>query len=381
MTGQETLKGNKTTFTAIKNQLAQYLVSSQGANAVSSATASVAAIPSPSSATKVTVAPITKVFTGIVSQGVVGQGLVFEARPSDLITSLSELQSAAANNLAPFLNTLLGKIVYEVKVVSSVISKDGFKQSGTVQKIQTGTTKAGVPTYKTVVNKFATLVVYALTDKGSRAKLTTIVLGPTDSASLTVGQNDLQALQNSLPSIVTTTDIKDITGIQTTTPIAITPPTTTTPVASSMQAPAAVTTGTWWVWFNFGGTSFQRGPFDSQASARAQGTDIYAKYDPGVTSVITFNTVQGNPGKQVDPRWNSTSVPASAPVVSSVGTGSTKPGANATTLSEWYSAHGWALPTVQIRATLYQDFGLGQASYYTGTAEQNTNLLNALKAQ
>jgi len=81
------------------------------------------------------------------------------------------LKQAAANNLAPYLQALLGKIVYEVKVVSSIITKDGFKQTGTTQRIQTGTFANGTPKYKTVTNKFATLIVYAITDKGSRARL------------------------------------------------------------------------------------------------------------------------------------------------------------------------------------------------------------------
>lgn len=243
-----------------------------------------------SSTSKAVSTPTTKVFTGIVSQGVVGQGLVFEARPDDMIESVEELKQAAANNLAPFLQALLGKIVYEVKVVASVITKDGFKQTGTTQRIQTSVDKNGIAKYKTVTNKFATLIVYAITDKGTRAKLTTIILGPVDSAKLTVGQNDLQALQDTLPSLVTTSDINDITGIHSDVPVTVSTPSQTT-----------------------------------------QGSTPQA-------------------------------------------------GSNAKTLSEWYQANGQALPVVSARAKIYQDLGLGQASFYTGTAEQNTSLLVKLKA-
>jgi len=329
--------------------------------------------------TTVSVAPITKVFTGIVSQGVVGEGLVFTARPDDMIESAEELRSAAANNLAPFLNTLLGKIVYEVKVVSSVISKDGFKQTGTTQRIQTGTYKNGTPKYKSVTNKFATLVVYALTDKGSRAKLTTIVLGPTDSAKLTIGQNDLQALQNALPALVTTTDIKDITGISTTAPVAVSNPQQATPTPVSTPASAPVASGSYYITFTFNGVTYQRGGFETYDLARGQTSDIYAKYNPAVSIVIPWKVQQGNPNIQQDPKWGVASAPATVPVVTPASSSSAKAGANASTLYEWYQAQGQALPSVAARAQIYAGFGLGQASYYTGTSEQNTKLLAALK--
>lgn len=270
------------------------------------------AVPSPTVSTANST-NIPRVFTGIVSQGVVGKGLVFEPRPDDMIESLEELKTAAANNLTPYLNTLLGKIVYEVKVVSSIITKEGFKQTGITQQIQTGTWANGTPKYKTVTNKFATLTVYALTDKGSRSKLTTIVLGPTDSTKLRVATNDLRVVESELPSLVTTTDINAITGIETAAPVTI-----STPAAS-------------------GGTSV-----------------------PGP-----------NTGTSETP-----AVPVSTQASSIIGAGN-----NALTLFDWYSAQGQGLPNVATRSKLYAELGLGQANYYTGTAEQNTKLLAALKAR
>lgn len=302
--GQEILKGNKATPSKILPLIKQYLIG--GSNISYSGSAS-SVIQS-----GVSVAPITKVFTGIVSQGVVGQGLVFTARPDDLIESAEELRQAAANNLAPFLNTLLGKIVYEVKVVSSIITREGFKQSGTSQRIRTGTDSQGNPKYKTVTNKFATLVVYALTDKGSRAKLTTIVLGPTNSAKLIVGVDDLRSLEGELPSLVTTNDINDIKGLETAAPVTISTP----PSAGGITNPAP-------------------------------------------------NTVNSG---QPAPEMNT-----SSPVTAVLGTG-------ATTLFEWYQAWGLSMPLLNIRANVYEALGLGQRSYYGGTAEQNTKLLQALKA-
>lgn len=268
-------------------------------------------VPSPLAAAATTTTT-PRVFTGIVSQGVVGKGLVFESRPDDMIESVEELKAAAANNLTPYLNTLLGKIVYEVKVVSSIITKEGFKQTGTTQQIRNGEYQNGSPKYKTVTNKFATLVVYAITDKGSRAKLTTIVLGPTNSAKLTVAQNDLRGVETALPGLVTTTDINAITGIETAASVTVSTP----PATGGTQTPA-----------------------------------------PNTTTAVT------------------SAMPVSTPASSA-----TALGYNALTLSEWYSARGFALPSVAERSIIYAELGLGQASFYTGTAEQNTKLLSALKS-
>jgi hypothetical protein len=48
------------------------------------------------------------------------------------------------------------------------------------------------------------------------------------------------------------------------------------------------------------------------------------------------------------------------------------------TLSEYYTQKGQALPSVLERAKIYEQQGLGSASVYAGTAEQNTALLSKL---
>lgn len=225
--GQEILAGRNPKVAQLLPLISPYLV---GASFKAS-------VPSPTASTPST-GSIPKVYTGIVSQGVIGKGLAFTPRPDDLIESVEELRQAAANNLAPFLETILGKIIYEVKIVSSIITKDGFKQTGTVQQIRSGTTSTGAPKYKTVVNKFATLNLYVMTDKGVRSKISTIVLGPTNSAKLTVGVNDIREVETSLPSLVTTTDINEIKGIETSNPVTI-----STPGASSGTSVPASETG------------------------------------------------------------------------------------------------------------------------------------------
>lgn len=51
----------------------------------------------------------------------------------------------------------------------------------------------------------------------------------------------------------------------------------------------------------------------------------------------------------------------------------------AATLWEYYASLGQRLPTISERAKLYEAYGLGPASEYRGTVEQNTRLLQALQ--
>ena len=298
-----------------------------------------------------------KVFTGIVSQGVVGKGLIFTSRPDDLIESEDELRQAAANNLAPYLNTLLGKIVYEVKVVASVITKDGFRQSGKVQRIQNGTYSNGQPKYKTVTNKFATLVIYALTDKGSRAKLSTIVLGPTNSAKLTVAQNQLRELELALPKLVTTNDVKEIKEVKGK-DADREPEKTFIASAPKDKKPS--------------------GDFDTSkrryTSKRMPDGTIFIEWLSN-TGVLLDNGFY----KETDPFFQRALREGWVKLPEAAASATGKPGADANTLSEWYAAQGAPVPSVEARSLIYAGFNLGQASFYTGTAEQNTKLLDALK--
>lgn len=322
-----------------------------------------------------------KVFTGIVSQGVVGAGLTFTPRPDDMIESIAELRDAAQNNLAPFLTALPGKVIYEVKVVSSILTKDGFKQTGQTQRIQTGTYQNGQPKYKTVTNKFATLVLYILTDKGTRSKITTIVLGPVDSAKLQVAQNDLRTLETQLPSLVTTTDINEINVIKTDTETVVEPKTEVKPVVENTEV------GQYWLQITTPNGNFKTGPFTNTKAANVALSNIDKQYASIEALGINIKIVTTEPNYKT---WTSiydkdatsvASVPVTVPVVNSVVVTGNKPGANAVTLYEWYQAQGQALPSVSQRSVIYEGLGLGSRSYYTGTAEQNTKLLSALKAQ
>lgn len=344
-----------------------------------------------------------KVFSGIISQGVVGEGLVFTPRQDDLIENASELQAAAANNLAPFLASLPAKVTYEIKVVSSVTGANGFRQTGTTQQVQVGTYKNGTPKYKTVTNKFATLTLYILTDRGTRTKLTTIVLGPVDSAQFTLSASELVTLAQQLPKVVTTNSTDDISKIVSNTPTVVAPIPQGT-LGAQMKAlgimfisgndeqpgvylftPAHTTDGASYPRFVnritnpenlsiYGITPDMLTPLDSLPripTGNVTQTFLYgSNFGANITAedVLKFIAAAGF-------------MLGTVPVVAGESTSKNKPGADAKTLSEWYQAQGQQLPSLEDRAAAYQQLGLGQASYYTGTAEQNTRLLAALIAQ
>lgn len=379
--GVESAKGNQPTVAKIKPLVAPYLLG-VGKTTGTTTTTSSAVTPKVSTTT-----PKVQVFTGVLSQGVLGKGLEFQARPDDLIENADELVQAAGNNLAPFLSSLFGRVSYQVRVVNSVTTKDGFTQKGSVVQVVSGYNTNGTPKYRTVVNKFAVLDIYILNDKQSRVKLTTITLGPVDSVKFQIQQGTLSYIDSTLQKQVTTTSIEAIKGVETISPVTI-----TTPQNQVIQQPT-----------NQSQLTPQANPspyeeFDTVYAYRNNLKVVYNTYYGrwgvrGGANAIFFaqkdqayqyagiQTVPENPtpattpppavGTVVAPTAPTITTPTPAPVV--------KPGANATNLNEWYIANGQTLPSLQARSVLYENYGLGKAAFYTGTAEQNTKLLNKLK--
>lgn len=489
--GQQLKIAGSTTATAIQKAAQPYL---RFANTTATA-AKPASVAAAAPATTSTV----KVFTGVVSQGSLGNGTTFTSRPDDLITSGADLIQAAQNNLAPFLAALPGKVIYQIKVVSSVTTKDGFVQRGVSQQVQTGTNANGTPKYKTVVNKFAVMDLYLLTDKGSKTKITEVVLGPTDAINFQPTGNTLTSVENTVKSTLVTSNIQDTGGTFTTQPsgsIGAAPiqqytasgslapnlsPNATAEQLANRANPTAVTVQypTTGLFHNTGGFGEEmskrvgntiyrlyllgdpfRNIFGSTIGAGAQ-ADIVGKwllqnFGFSVGSLPTFNyadlttdrsialdtgfTSPGQPGAGIsDPftliklflSTNGTPAGSTSAVLNGPGsgaavvntptatidryelifdpntnkwsvddklTGSTKyfdtrqdaeaaapdvqlSVCQAPTLNTYYLILGKSVPSIADRATLYQALSLGQANYYTGTAEQNTKLLAALKAQ
>lgn len=336
--------------------------------------------------------PKVQVFSGVLSQGYLGKGLEFQSRPDDLIENSQEMLNAAANNLAPWLASLTSRITYQVRVVSSITTKDGFTQKGSVVQVISGYSATGVPKYKTVVNKFAVLELYILNDKKARVKIETIVLGPVDSVKFQVSANTLTQIENAIQNVIATTDINDVKGVQTINPVTITTPPSS--VVANTGNTSLLPVGT--------AVNAQGQPraYKYYMNAENQPSKMLELDNPAAQGYreITqgeYNTVVAEIAKQREEAamvytgsitggntsTGSTATTQSATgTVSSQGTApSSRPGANANTLSEWYNANGQSLPSVSERSQIYASYGLGQASYYTGTAEQNTKLLAKLK--
>lgn len=374
-----------------------------------------------------------KVFTGVVSQGKLGADVSFISRQDDLIVNSEELRQAALNNLAPWLTALPGRIAYEVKIVPSIITKDGFRQYGQAQTVTTGYYKDGRPKTKTVVNRFATMKLYFIKSGGERQKLDDIVLGPTDAVSFRPTNEEIAQLENNLKQDIVLTDINQVTGIVAagteqagsgTVGIAV-----SGGVAGQLQQAAPMVS----VPAAFGSETEILRVFNSNIPGTEPGSTDYNKaliwnalvtaakeYEPSAKPEINRNNwmnilylALGGNAVQQDLYRNSplvvstldklmrgytreataeesaagaastpqtagpTATNALAP--SPMGTGD--PACRAGTLSEFYAVLGQSLPSVQQRSTEYSKLGLGPAAWYTGTAEQNNKLLRELKKQ
>lgn len=294
--------------------------------------------PASASAPQAAAAPVNvKIFTGVVANGALGATVAFTERPDDLIQSVTELKDAAKNNLTAFVTSLPGMFYYEIAIVSSVKTKGGFSQQGSSVRVQTGTHKNGTPIYKTIYNKFAVMRIGIHDTNGRTVKLREIVLGPVDASSFQPSTVQLQDISNAITPELFTSDVGNISSIVTTTPVTVQPP------AAPSPSPAP--------------TPVQQAPTPSPAGGTASPTPQPAA-QPQATAPAAVPPPAPTP-KPVDPRVAAAKA--------------------ATNLSEFYTAIGSSLPSIQQRANLYQSWGLGQASLYTGTAEQNTKMLAYLK--
>ncbi len=331
--------------------------------------------------------PKVQVFTGVISQGVLGNGVQFQARTNDMIDDMAELVESASVNLANFLTALPSKVSYEIKIVSSVTDKNGFTQRGTTTKVISRYNANGTPVYKNITNKFAVLYLYLITDKGTRTKLTTINVGPVNSVNFQVTVNDLNTVASHLQSVVTTQDVSNITTITTPSNIGVQAPVVSAPavvqpVTPIVQQPnvssAPVVTAQPKVRYfkSTYGTAFEDiyGTVIPSASNIEIGLEEYNR-------IITANKAGSYPVTTATPvQQPSTQItPTISPAPATTAPPAQRKGANASTLSEWYTANGQSLPTIEQRSSLYQQYGLGSSALYVGSAEQNTRLLDKLK--
>lgn len=328
-----------------------------------------------------------KVFTGLVAQGTLGAQTPFVPREDDLITSIEDVRLAAQNNLATFLATLFGRIIYEIKIVSRVINKDGTRRIGATQRVVSSYTKDGEPRYKTVTNKFAVMDIFVFTSRNVRSKIDTIVLGPTDAATFRPSQQELVVIENDLRQNLVTRDIKEITAIETDSPVVITPLLPPEAEAEPVVFPpfAGERVPTWEEYRTNpnvqefvntisgrgeGGTGVKlsenffrinmENDYGIWRRARAREAERAAAR-AGVQGEVFFGAGGGVSGGVEIPPSNNPNRCA------------------AFTIAEFFDIARITYPDIEARGKLYEAFDLGPANWYTGTADQNIKLLTELK--
>ena len=356
-------------------------------------------------------APKIRVFTGIVSQGVIGAPIAFTPRQDDLIENIQELQDAAHNNEAPFLASLPGRVIREIKIVSSITTKDGFTQRGTATQVISGYNKSGTPKYRTVVNKFAVADMFLLSEKGNRTKISRIVYGPVDSIRFQPVQGDILALEATLKTSGVTSDPADLTQVISGGQLTMLPAISdlalplSAPVAP-LAVPIAVTPRDYFVnydaffdqVFYISGSSIvaspnfatlltpeEKKPLQNYGEQISEGIKKIEARGVPVNSYrhkIFAGEIDGRAAPQINTNSFEEFFGSGAETVAPA-TGGALPAAalNAGTLYDFYTAQGQPLPSVAQRAPLYESLGLGQKAYYTGTAEQNLKLLTKLQGK
>lgn len=403
VTGIENANARPTTVAKITPLLAKYLIgitgtpspigtsSSVGGSATAkpsgASTPAAASLPAAGAGAS-TYAPV-KVFTGILSSGTLGAAQPFNSKEDDLINSALELRDIAQTNAAAFLATLPSKVVYELKIVNSVIASDGTKRVGATVQVPNGRLASGAIKYKYVNNKFAVMTLYLIKKDGTRTKITDITLGPTDVANFNPNAEQLAGIGNNLVQSVATNSTDDIAKVITDTPTEVVP-------TSTALAPLPN--------YNFAvkqpgdlGYAFYMRPAFEQNQASYLAVPDYKFYDTsyqriteeqyrrgtGDTRDYTNSGYYLNNGvfTQATTYRPSHLEATSAPPTTTTTATAAGVAAKATNLSQYYAALGQTIPSLSARGQTYQSLGLGAASLYTGTIEQNTKLLAALQGK
>jgi hypothetical protein len=298
---------------------------------------------------------------------------------------------------------------YSVRLVSSYTTKDGSVLRGTTQQVVTGTTSSGAPRYKIVTNRYALADIYVVGEKGTRTKIATIPLGPVDSARLTIAQGALDAIGTELGKTLVTSSTDDITTIISNTPTTVvaggaTTPAPPTPAVEQFAfVPRSYFTYThdnpiYAVFYlvgdtlhysqtletiltaeeKKGGENFGEQLRRGAAKLKAGGIDVYSFGRQ--TYVWEINGRPVDPDKRIQhPVREFFGGALASPAAVTAPLAGDASAAQATTLYAYYTARGEALPSLAARARIYESLGLGSASLYAGTAEQNTRLLVALQ--
>lgn len=347
-----------------------------------------------------------QIYTGVISQGTLGLPQEFVARPDDMIQNQDELVAAAKNNLASFVSALPGRFYYELSIASTYRTKAGTSVKGDAVKVVSGYYKNGNPRYKTIYYKFAIMKLGVTDENGRNIKLGTINLGPINVVDFRPTQTDLAAAQDTIKSETFTSDLSSVTtvlapGVTTVTstpPANPNPPTGTTqpnvPSQTPTQTPAPAPTPPppETISQTVTAPQYRANGANGVVTVRISGsTSAYVLGTIPNGTIVDANTGQApytqGGGTWVQVKFNNLFYPVLLSELAPVGSASSGSSLTplqqaqkaAASLSDFYAASGQALPSLENRSYQYQALGLGPASTYAGTAEQNNRLLAQLK--
>ena len=188
--------------------------------------------------------PTARAPGGTIAQGTFGAEIPLEFAQAEMIKDFASLASLAREALFAFWRALPGGVVFDIKLQTSYIDKRGIRRVAGRQTQQVSVSATGEPRFKTLVNRFAVIDIYALTAPGKRVKIDQVVLGPTDAFGLTTGVTEFAALESELreqvAEIPALPEVPELPAPAA--PPAVAAPPAAAPVAPPVIAPVGETT-------------------------------------------------------------------------------------------------------------------------------------------
>lgn len=312
-------------------------------------------------ATKISLPDVPKiqVFTGLLAQGTLGITAPFASREADLITTQEQLQDAIYNNLSSFIVALPSKIRYEIKIINSIITKDGETKRGTSQRIISGYHKNGQAKYKTITNKFAVIHLFLWTEKQTKVKLGSVTLGPVDALAFRPTATELNNFAEKLPIKISTQNIEEIKTIE------IKMPEMQPPIYPPIIIPGVM-------------------PLAPATPETQPGENLYKDMTSGQIVAIPPEEVAHRARVQVTQYIPYTPPPIPTPTEPPKPQVTIPPSNNpnkckVATIAEFFDTARRKYPKLAERSEWYEAWGFGPANLYVGTAEQNNKILAEIK--
>ncbi len=179
----------------------------------------------------------TQIFTGVVKSGVLGAPKQFESVGDGYITSNDDLMETASQTLANFILTLPAKFNYEIAIVSTFKTAGGFPLKGESVRIVTGHNKDGTPRTKLIYKKFAVIHVWLVDLNGRKITILKENMGQVNSTDYTPTPAQLAQVSASITPSIFTSNVENITGLVSHTPVTISSPAQTPAQGSFTPSP------------------------------------------------------------------------------------------------------------------------------------------------